>query len=1038
MNHSSSGLCAVFFLIIIAAACHKGGGDSPQPALSGTVLFLPDTSLVSSASLDVRQHASSGINESVDRAQSIGSLAAGTTVQISGALSGAHAREGFTFVAPSRVAVRASLAGEGAHGALLLVYDPVALQYVARSTSGALEFFAQGACDVVVRGGEGGGGYTLEISARAGAVSASASAENASEPVYLGDLSVGDEIEASVEAASASSPDRTARLLVTASEGSSVDVECAAGEITLRDVTLAGSPRVLARGTGAAHDVDVEAFTLLEIAVRSSDAPTSAAAKSATRLKLKARAPAPVAQMKSGTNETSGANAPSEARTNAANTPKATSASATKTASTANAATTASASNTASATATSGPNAPSSATTLTRATRLTDGAIAALERELDFDPQAAVSGYYGAPRAEFTAANVLLASKPGASLDDDIARRGARVADAIPGGARLVAVDLPPSANAEQRARATIALAASFRASPRVRYCELNLVRHASTTPNDTYYPLQWNYPLIHLPEAWDVTTGSDNVIIAVVDTGQTNHPDLVNRQIQGFDFISDAASAGDGDGIDPDPTDVGDGEGPEPSSFHGTHVAGTIGAETNNGTGVAGVTWAGKIMHLRVLGKHGGNDFDIANAVRYAAGLPNNSNTTPPQRANIVNMSLGGTGSTQTMQDAVTDARNQGVVLFAAAGNENTSQPSFPAAYNGVISIAAVDINANRAPYSNFGPTIDLCAPGGNSAADLDHDGHPDGVLSTLMDDSTNPFSPIYAYYDGTSMATPHAAGVAALMLAVHPSLTPAEIESILVATATDLGAPGRDDLYGNGLINAFAAVLMASGVGGPNHPLLSVGSTLLAFGAQTSDLSVSVSNIGNGMLDVTGADVSTATGNWLSATTVPSTNPATNVGAVNVHVDRTGLADAVYSGSVTVHSSNGGDQTINVSMVVQNVVSTMNIDIFVLAVDATTFDTKGQTVVNPSKGLGWNISLPAGNYIIVAGTDDDHDGTICGDGDTYCGLYPTLNDPQPVGLGSDPVGGLDFAVSTQEPVSMAVEQALRVIRARGMKLLH
>jgi serine protease len=162
--------------------------------------------------------------------------------------------------------------------------------------------------------------------------------------------------------------------------------------------------------------------------------------------------------------------------------------------------------------------------------------------------------------------------------------------------------------------------------------------------------------------------------------------------------------------------------------------------------------------------------------------------------RANVINMSLGGPGASSTVQSAVTAARGQGLVIFAAAGNENTSTRSYPAAYTGVISVAAVDRDAVRAPYSNFGSTIDLAAPGGDTSEDLDEDGFVDGVLSTLMDDSSGPPMPVFAFYQGTSMACPHAAGVASLMLAVDVTLTPAEIESILKSTATDLGAVGRD----------------------------------------------------------------------------------------------------------------------------------------------------------------------------------------------------------------------------------------------------
>jgi serine protease len=378
---------------------------------------------------------------------------------------------------------------------------------------------------------------------------------------------------------------------------------------------------------------------------------------------------------------------------------------------------------------------------------------------------------------------------------------------------------------------------------------------------------------------------------------------------------------------------------------------------------------------------------------------------------------------------------------LFAAAGNENSSQASFPAAYNGVMSVAAVDINGVRAPYSNFGSTIDIAAPGGNSAVDLDHDGHPDGVLSTLMDDSTNPLTPIYAYYEGTSMASPHVAGVAALLLAINPALTPDQIDSLLTSTAVDLGAPGRDDFYGNGLVNAYAAVIAASNIGPQRRPQIFVSVPSLAFGTNKSDLSFGVINVGIGVLDVTAATVTMDQGdNWLHATTVAAGGSSnTNVSAVNVHIDRSNLADQVYTGSVHVASSNGGDADVGITMVVQHSSQPVDVNLFVLAVDATTLETKGQSVVNPTTGLGWGMfNLPQGNYILVCGSDDDENNTICDQGDTYCGLYPTLNSPQAVGLGSSPLGSLDFPVSAMSTSSADVQALLQKVRARGLRLMH
>ncbi len=442
--------------------------------------------------------------------------------------------------------------------------------------------------------------------------------------------------------------------------------------------------------------------------------------------------------------------------------------------------------------------------------------------------------------------------------------------------------------------------------------------------------------------------------------------------------------------------------------------MAGTIGASTNNNTGVAGVTWATQIMHLRVLGKQGGTDFDIANAIKYAARLANDSGTLPATRANVINMSLGGPGSSSTVQSAVTAARNAGVVIFAASGNENSSTPSYPAAYAGVISVAAVDFNAQRAPYSNFGPTVDLAAPGGDTSVDLNQDGYADGVLSTLMQGTTPPFSPIYAFYQGTSMACPHAAGVAALMLAANPALTPAQIETLLTSTATDLGAPGRDNLYGYGLVNAFAAVSAAQGTSS-GTPVLGVTPLNLAFGTSGTSLASQVNNLGGGALDV-GTLVVTMNGggSWLGASAVASGSASSDTSSITVDIDRTGLSDGDYSGTVQV-PSNGGTATIAVTMTVESASVPVDVDLYVLLVDSTTFDTVAQAVVNPTTGLDYALDdLPAGDYVLVCGSDDDNDGAICGPGDTYCGFYPTLNEPTVISVAEhETLSALDFPVS-------------------------
>jgi serine protease len=640
---------------------------------------------------------------------------------------------------------------------------------------------------------------------------------------------------------------------------------------------------------------------------------------------------------------------------------------------------------------------------------------------------------YGRPALEARLGELFVLAKNGADLAADFARRGLRYKDRIPGDAILVEAELPPTLDAAERLRATTALARSFAVSPRVEYAELNLVRHVfggPVTPTDQFFHLQWHYDLINLPQAWGVFSPQRDAIVAVIDTGKRAHPDLdANQTIQGFDFISDNAMAGDGNGIDNDPTDVGDGQGPTASSFHGTHVAGTIAAVTSNGTlgvsGVCGPLNRTKIMHLRALGIGGGSDFDIAQAIRYAAGLANSSGTLPARRADVINMSLGGPGSSQTMQNTITAARDAGVTIFAAAGNNNSSTPFFPAAYDGVISVSAVDINSNKAPYSNFNATVDLCAPGGDTSVDLNNDGFPDGVLSTLVDVPNH--DPIYVFYQGTSMACPHAAGVAALMVSHNPSatpLTPTQIETILKSTAHDLGAPGQDPIFGAGLIDAYQALLQV-GNGVPLTPVLTVSPTSLGFGTQVTTLSIDVSNGGGGSLDITSADVNTLFGGpWLSAVTVASNDPSTNISRVTVTVDRTGLADSDYLGSVTIQSSNGGGGGlpgqfgVTVMMSVATPTAPLNEDLFLLAVKADTLETVRQVLLNPTTTLAFAMAdLPNGDYIIVCGSDDDHDNVICGPGDLYCGAYPTADQPQVVTVSGHPLANIDFTVGPTAP---------------------
>jgi serine protease len=580
---------------------------------------------------------------------------------------------------------------------------------------------------------------------------------------------------------------------------------------------------------------------------------------------------------------------------------------------------------------------------------------------------------------------------------------GCRVVGAVPNTCSTVGFEMPQGLDDEEQRRFTVRTIACLKRRVDVEYAEPNFIRRALREPNDTYYNLQWHYGMINLPQAWDITVGDSSVIVAVIDTGTTAHPDLQGREIPGYDFISDPGMALDGNGLDADPTDPGDGGSIHFSSFHGTHVAGTIGASTDNGDGVAGVTWSGRIMHLRTLGFGGGTDADIANAVLYAAGLPNSSGTVPAQPADVINMSLGGAGFNQTMADAVANARAAGVVIFAASGNENTTAPSYPAAYDGVVSVGAVDFGGKRAPYSNYGSTLDIVAPGGDVARDDNADGYSDGVLSTWLDENEFPPFPVYYFHQGTSMACPHAAGVAALMLAVNPNLNPAEVEQILKAKAFDLGPAGIDPEYGSGLIDAHAAVVAAQVVGAPPLPTnLALSTAALAFDRTETTKRIRISNAGGGILHVEPPTVFLVPGEtWLQATLVPFGGVSSDTSALDVTVDRTDLVDGVYFGRVYLES-NGGAQLILVLMRVQAMApAPPSIQILVRAINVADGTVAKQVVVNPATlDLTFRLDdLAAGEYRIEAGTDADGDGQFCEPGE-LCGAYPVLDFPAVVQL--------------------------------------
>ena len=347
-------------------------------------------------------------------------------------------------------------------------------------------------------------------------------------------------------------------------------------------------------------------------------------------------------------------------------------------------------------------------------------------------------------------------------------------------------------------------------------------------TPTDPRYNEQWHYfnngtgagespGGINLPAAWDRTTGDRSIVVAILDTGILPGEEDANADnlVDGYDFVSNTFQGNDGDGRDGDATDPGDavsagecsavGFPSNPAmqdSWHGTHVAGTVGyGVTNNALGIAGINWEVSVQPVRVLGKCGGSTNDIADAIRWAAGLPVPGVPDNPTPADVINMSLGGQGSCglqQAFQNAINDAVAAGTAVVAAAGNSSADASGFtPAGCSNVITVAASDARGRLVDrYSNYGSTVEILAPGGNTQRDDDNNGFGDGVLSITGRG--------YEYYNGTSMASPHVAGVLALWLADDNSLTPEELLTRLEGTAIPRSSVECPRPCGAGLLDA------------------------------------------------------------------------------------------------------------------------------------------------------------------------------------------------------------------------------------------
>ncbi len=370
-----------------------------------------------------------------------------------------------------------------------------------------------------------------------------------------------------------------------------------------------------------------------------------------------------------------------------------------------------------------------------------------------------------------------------------------------------------------------------IKTSPNVEAVDADARSNHSMTPNDTYANSQWNLQSAtvyagsaNLGLAWDITRGSSATVVAVVDTGVRPHPEFYARLLPGYDFVSDLSIANDGDGRDADASDPGSwqvaGEcGPgttaSNSSWHGTHVAGTIAAAGNNSEGVAGVNWNTRILPVRALGKCGGLIADIVDGMVWAAGLPVPGVPTNPFPAKVINLSLGGFSPSGCLPDspyqvAINRIKSTGALIVVASGNDDAEAGTYvPAACNGVMTVASVGPYGARASYSNYSTqgSVDISAPGGDYAL-----GTGAGILSTINSGKTVPEFAAYGYKQGTSMAAPHVAGVGSLALGLDPAISPELLAVSLVLSARLFPTSSTCMVYyplcGYGILDAASAL--------------------------------------------------------------------------------------------------------------------------------------------------------------------------------------------------------------------------------------
>jgi serine protease len=541
---------------------------------------------------------------------------------------------------------------------------------------------------------------------------------------------------------------------------------------------------------------------------------------------------------------------------------------------------------------------------------------------------------------------------------------------------------------------------------------EPNYYRKPAFVPNDEFYETQWNLSLMSMEAAWDRSTGHD-VVVAVIDSGVNfDHPELVSQvTTSGYDFIASTDISGDGDGYDSDPTDLSEAQ-------HGTHVAGIIAARGDNQTGIAGVAFNSRIMPLRVLGVEGedgesqGTDADLVNAILYAGGIENESGQLPDRAADIINLSLGGGGNSSTLRDAIEAVIAKGIIVIAAAGNEASAERFYPAAYDGVISVSAINEDLALSEFSNFGDSIDIAAPGGERSVG--------GILSTVADNG-------YVQYYGTSMAAPHVAGVAALMKSVNQELNTASFSHALeTGFLTDV--IGEASQFGAGLVNANKAVAWASGDQDIPDSLYFYPKSF-SFVKDSVDAKLYLSNPGNGTVRVVSIASNEGDESWLDVT--QDVVDDTGLGVYNIEINSAAIPINTFKqGSLTItyQVNTEAEEQVSLNVLASNTISgnesVGNLYISLIALDDVVGNEADDAIYPVAETAGSLengvyryrfTNIPVGEYFVRASTNNDGDQYLFDEGEAI-GLYPSVSLVNTVKADQRLIEDVDFSVKFYE----------------------